>query len=484
MSTAISKISDKYRALPAPVKASIWFTICNIVQKGIALLSTPIFTRLLTPEQYGVYTLYQSWYQIITIFATLNLYAGVFNNGMIKYKDEKDKFTSVMQGLSTTFTIGLFIIYLCAIPFWNEMLGLNTLYIVAMFIELLFVPAYNFWSVRQRFNYKYKKIIITTAIIAFGSPILGVLAVISTSYKAEARVLSYVFVQVAVGMVFYFFNAMKGRKFFDKNIWKFALAFNLPLIPHYLSFTMLSQADRVMISKMCGNDFAAIYGVAYAISMMMTVFTNAINSSFIPYTYKELKNKRYDGVRDIANLLLLLIAALSVIAMAFSPEIIMIFATEDYYDAIWVMPPLAASVFFTFLYPLFGNIEFYFEKTKYVTIASCTGAVANIILNFIFIPIFGYYAAGYTTLACYILFAFAHYFFHRIVLKQKLPGVNNIYNIKFLVLVSVGVLAVMIIMIMTYTIFLIRYAIIITVLIILVIKRKFIIAKLKLIKKK
>lgn len=484
MSTILHKVSNKYRALPAPVKASIWFTVCNIVQKGIALLTTPLFTRLLTVEQYGVYTLYQSWYQIITIFATLNLYAGVFNNGMVKYKDEKDKFTSVMQGLSTTFTIGLFIIYLCAIPFWNELLGLNTLYIAAMFVELLFVPAYNFWMVRQRFDYKYKKIIITTAIIAFGSPILGVLAVVSTSYKAEARVLSYVFVQVAVGFVFYLFNAMRGRKFFDKKIWKFALAFNLPLIPHYLSYTMLSQADRVMISKMCGNDFAAIYGVAYAISMMMTVFTNAINSSFIPYTYKELKKEKYDGVRDIANLLLLLIASLSIIAMAFSPEIIMLFATEEYYDAIWVMPPLAASVFFTFLYPLFGNIEFYFEKTKYVTIASCTGAVTNIILNFIFIPIFGYYAAGYTTLVCYMLFSFAHYYFHRRVLKKQLPGVKNIYNIKFLVIVSIGVLAVMFVMIMTYTLFWVRYSIIMTVIVILLIKRKTIIAKLKLIKKK
>ena len=58
-------IKQKYQSLSQPVKASLWFTVCNAVQKGISLVSTPIFTRMLTPEQYGVYTVYQSWYAII-----------------------------------------------------------------------------------------------------------------------------------------------------------------------------------------------------------------------------------------------------------------------------------------------------------------------------------------------------------------------------------------------------------------------------------
>lgn len=186
----LKTLVDKYKSLSAPVKASIWFTVCNIIQKGIALISTPIFTRIMTTQQYGVYTIYQSWYQVLTIFATLNLSAGIFNNGLTKYPEKKSEFVSSLQGLSTTVTFVLFLIYVAIPQFWNELLGLGTLFVVAMFVQLLFEPAYLFWSAEQRYQYNYKSLIFTTMIIAIGSPLIGIIAVISTSYKAEARVLS------------------------------------------------------------------------------------------------------------------------------------------------------------------------------------------------------------------------------------------------------------------------------------------------------
>ena len=287
----LKTLVDKYNSLSAPVKASIWFTVCNIIQKGIALISTPIFTRIMTTQQYGVYTIYQSWYQVLTIFATLNLSAGIFNNGLTKYPEKKSEFVSSLQGLSTTVTFVLFLIYVAIPQFWNELLGLGTLFVVAMFVQLLFEPAYLFWSAEQRYQYNYKSLIFTTMIIAIGSPLIGIIAVISTSYKAEARVLSFVLVQVVLGLYLYIRAFAKGKCFFNSFFWKYALSFNIPLIPHYLSMTVLNQSDRIMIDKMVGTSEAAIYGIAYTLAMMMTIITGAINSSFIPYTYQNIKRK-------------------------------------------------------------------------------------------------------------------------------------------------------------------------------------------------
>ncbi|MCC8153168.1 MAG: oligosaccharide flippase family protein [Tannerellaceae bacterium] len=480
----IGRIRKLYTNMSAPVKASVWFTICNITQKGISLLSTPIFTRILTTEQYGVYSVYQSWYSIILILATLNLYSGVYNNGLTNYPEDRDRLTSSFQGLSTTVTISLFIIYLLNTEFWNNIFGLSSIFVFAMFAELLFVPAYSFWTVQQRYDYKYKGIVVVTAFLALGSPILGVISVLSTEYKAEARVLSYVLVQVIVGLVFYIYNFRKGKTFFSKKYWSFALKFNLPLIPHYLSMTVLNQSDRIMISNMIGSSEAAIYSVAYNIAMMMTVVTNAINNSFVPYTYKSIKEKHYDGIRRNSNFLLILVGGTCIIAMAFGPELIKIFASADYYDAIWVIPPVAASVYFMFLYPLFGNVEFYFEKTNFIMIASCCGAVANVVLNFIFIQIFGYYAAGYTTLACYILFSFAHYCFYKRILKEKIPEMNNLYDMRFVIGFSIVVLIAMVVMTMTYKTIVLRYGIVLVILIFAFIKRNEIIKKLREMRKK
>ena len=212
---------NKYENLSAPVKASIWFTICNVVQKGIALISTPIFTRIMTTQQYGVYTIYQSWYQVLTIFATLNLSAGVFNNGLTKYPDKKNRLVSSLQGLSTTVTFLLFLIYIAYPKFWNDIFGMSTLFVVAMFAQLLLEPAYLFWSAEQRYRYSYKNLIFTTMIIAIGSPLIGIISVMSTTYKAEARVLSFVLVQVVLGLYFYVRAFIRGKCFFDSFFLKY-----------------------------------------------------------------------------------------------------------------------------------------------------------------------------------------------------------------------------------------------------------------------
>lgn len=154
----------------------------------------------MTTQQYGVYTIYQSWYQVLTIFATLNLSAGVFNNGLTKYPDKKNRLVSSLQGLSTTVTFLLFLIYIAYPKFWNDIFGMSTLFVVAMFAQLLLEPAYLFWSAEQRYRYSYKNLIFTTMIIAIGSPLIGIISVMSTTYKAEARVLSFVLVQVVLGL--------------------------------------------------------------------------------------------------------------------------------------------------------------------------------------------------------------------------------------------------------------------------------------------
>ena len=453
-----NKLIDKYRKIPAPVKASLWFTLCNVIQKGISLISTPIFTRLMSTAQYGEYTNYQAWYQIVSIFATLNLYYGVFNNGMTKYPDDRERFSSSMTGLTTVITAALFIVYLIAPGFWNDKMKLSSLFVYAMFIELLFVPAFNFWAAKERYDYKYRKLVVVTLIMAIGSPLLGVLTVLNTEHKAEARILSYVFVQVCIGLVFYIYNMVKGKAFYIRDYWRFALAFNIPLIPHYLSSQILNQADRIMIGNMIGKGEAAIYSVAYNIAAIMQIVITAINSSFTPYMYKSIKDGECSGVRRNSKIIISLVGLACIGVMALGPEVISIFAPVEYYDAIWIVPPVACAVYFKFLYPLFSTVEFYYEKTGFVMIASCIAAGANIILNYIFIRIYGYYAAGYTTLFCYILYSLAHYVFQRRVAAEHDLG-GALFDMRYIVVFSIFMLGTMTCMLFLYPYRILRYMI-------------------------
>lgn len=458
----LRKSYKRYRELPQPVKASMWFMAASIVSKGISMFTTPMFTRLLTTEQYGIYSIYQSWYSIIAVFATLNLGGGVYNNGLIRFEADRARMSSSLLGLSTTVTLLFILIYACAMDFWNALLNMSTLFMLAIFLEALFVPAYTFWSVEQRFDYKYRNLVLWTLFIAFAGPILGVIGVVSTNlYKVEARVLSFVLVQISVGLVFYIRIFWRGRSFFSWKYWKFALRFNLPLIPHYLSNMLLGQSDRIMIARMVGSSQAAIYSVAYTVSTMMQLVTGAINSSFIPFTYKAIKENRLHRIKGNTMLLLAIVAIGCILAMAFGPEIIYLFAASEYYEARWVVPPVSAAVFFTFLYPLFGNIEFYYEKTKMVMVATSTAAAVNIALNYFTIQLFGYIAAAYTTLICYMILAFVHGINAHIILKKMGGSIAEVYDFKSILSLSALVCGVMVFMLLVYDYVLIRYLIII-----------------------
>lgn len=432
---AIRKLILYYKRASNAVKATLWFALCTCIQKGIQFLTVPLFTRLLTTQQYGQFSLYQSWYSLLFIFATLNLSYGVFNNGMVKYPQDRWRYLSSMQGLSTAITATLLVGYLIFSEFWNKILNLPTIVVLAMFLEFLMAPALSFWSAKQRFEYKYRAMVGVTLTIAFLSPTISFLAVTASAQKGLVRILSFSLVNSCVGLLFYIYNACQGKKFYVKEYWLYAIRFNVPLIPHYLSMMVLSQADRIMIGKFYGTGEVAIYSVAYTISLAMNVVMSSINSTFIPWTYQKCAKKDFEKIKKLSNILLLGFALISYLPILFAPEVVSIMAPQEYQAAVWVIPPITASVYFTFLYSLFANIEFYYEENKFVMIASTLAALMNILLNAIFIPLCGYVAAGYTTLICYILLSIAHYIFVAKVYKKHADG-KKVYDLKIIILLS------------------------------------------------
>ena len=91
--------------MPPAVRSSLWFSICNFMQRGIALITVPVFTRLLTTEEYGVCNVYFAWAEMILVFTSLQIPYEGLNNGLIRYEKDKDGYTSAMAGLILVMTV-------------------------------------------------------------------------------------------------------------------------------------------------------------------------------------------------------------------------------------------------------------------------------------------------------------------------------------------------------------------------------------------
>lgn len=465
------KLLEKYKLLPIQVKASLWFLVCSFLQKGISFITTPIFTRLLTTTEYGQFNVFISWLSIVSIFVTLQLSAGVFTQGLIKYEEDRKQFASSFQGLNLVLVVGWAIVYFLFKDFWNNLFGLNSLQMLIMLIMIWTSSVFSLWAAEQRVNYNYKVLVLLTLIISLAKPIVGILFVTHTQDKVLGRIVGLALVELIGYTGLFFVQLRKGKQFFSAKYWKYALRFNIPLIPHYLSQVILNTSDRIMISNLVGESEAGIYSLAYSISVIMILFNTALMNTISPWIYQKIKYRRVQDIKSIAYITMIVIAGVNLFLIAFAPEAVTMFAPKEYYDAIWVIPPVAMSVFFTYCYDLFAKFEFYFEKSHYITIASIGGAILNIILNFIFIPIFGYYVAGYTTLFCYVIYVIIHYIFMRKVCKENLDG-EEVYDIRVLLQIT-GIFLILGFGIMfTYKWMFIRYLIIGVLLLIVICNKK------------
>lgn len=435
MRVMLGKWIKKYKEMSVVSKATIWFMVCSIIQKGLSFITTPIFTRLMTQEQFGVYSVYTSWVQVLTILSSFRLDYSVFNKGMSKYPEDRDGYTSSMLGLTSVITTVLFVIYLCFHKKINAMTELGTVIMIALFVELFSHLAMSFWSLRERYEFRYKAVVLYTVLMAVVSSVAGVAAVALSEDKGSARILSNVAVYAigAVGLYIVIFK--RGRKFLNKDYAKFAVAFNIPLIPHYFSTYLIEQSDRIMIQKLISFEAAALYGVAYTVGGIIKIFTAALTNTLIPLQYRLLEKKDYKQLNRTIQMVMVAVTALLVLLSAVGPEVVYILGGSEYMAAQAVIPPVAASVFFSFLYTLLANIEFFFEANKFAMKISFVGAAVNIVLNFLLIPTFGFVVAAYTTLISYMIYAVAHMLYVNYLIRQS--GEEQRINNKMLFLLSI-----------------------------------------------
>lgn len=423
------------------------------------MITTPIFTRIMTSSEYGQFNVFYSWLGIISIFVCLNLYCGVYEQGVVKFDRDRKVFSSSLQGLTLSLAIIWLVIYFSFSSFWNSLFSLTTFQMVCMLIIIWETAAFSFWVVEQRVLLNYKVLVFITFISSLLQPIISILFMSFMEDKVTARILGITVVEVLFYTPFVFKQFYVGKIFFSKRYWKYSVLFNLPLIPHYLSQTVLNSSDRIMIEKMVGSSEAGIYSLAYSISNIMLIFNTAMLQTLNPWIYRKIKEKRVYDITRIVYVALCCIAIVNVLLIFFGPEIVAVFGPDEYSNAKWIVPPVAMSVFFVFCYSIFADFEFYYQKTHLIMTASIVGAILNIILNYIFINIFGYYAAGYTTLACYMIYCLGHYIFMKKIVKENI-GEKPIFDQYILLMITICFLTVGFLLMFTYELILVRYGII------------------------
>lgn len=416
------------------LKSGVWYTAANFLTKGINFLTIPIFTRLLTKSEFGDYNNFLSWLSLMTIISTLSLNASL-GRGRFDYKDNLVDFVKSILVLGTLWTGTIFIIIQIGAAFFTNLFSMSNVYIIYMFAYIAVAPALDDFQSIQQFCYKYKISVAITIISAVSTVGVSLFLMYLLPNKYIGRMIGAYAPLIVICCIIYVYFFVKGGKI-KIEYWKYALKICLPFVPHLLAMTVLNSTDRVMITKICGSEATALYSLAYTCSMVVSVLWNSLNTAFSPWLGEKLNEKKYGSIYNISTKYVLLFAIPVIGIMLISPELIIILGDRSYEASKYVMPPVMLGCFFQFLYSMYVNIEQFEKKTIGMAVASACAALLNLGLNAVFIPIYGYVAAAYTTLAGYVFLAVMHF------LLVKKIGMTKVYNTKRMIQISFIVIAI------------------------------------------
>lgn len=428
----IKKIKEKYSSLPVSLKSAVWFTIALLLQKGMNIILTPVFTRIMSKDDYGTFSLYNTWYNIFLIVCTFNLFGSIFNTILNKYQDRQDEVSTSVVGFNIVTTSVVFLIYLLYHSLFGDIQGLNFNLGVLIFVQIVSITPMSIWLAKGKYQNKYfvpSIIIIAQSIL---STIFTITSVLLMKDKVYARIISNIVIMALFSLIALIALLKKNKKIFNFKYWKYFFILGLPLVFHYLSQDIMSQSDQLIIDMYYTKDAVASYSLAHSLVWVCTIIITAINTAFTPWLYKKMNSKSYDKINDISNIINIIICFVVICISLLSKEIILIFGGSDYLDGAQIVPILAPSLLMISSYDLFSSVEFYYSKTIQTSIITFVCAAINLLLNFIMIPKFGIIGASLSTIFSYFLMALAHYFVMKYYMKKNsLPELFGSKKILF-----------------------------------------------------
>ena len=406
-------------------KAGLWYTIGNIILKGCVFFSLPVFTRLLSTEDFGIYNSYIAYENLISAVLGLGLY-GTIKNAKIDFQEEFDSYISSVFALSIfTFTI-VFLIANWMYPVYSEIIGFSRPIINCLICQSFGSYFIHFYGTKLNAEFKYKSYLLVSVFNTIGSIILSIILIIFVfpNQRFVGRIIGSAIPPILLVIILGAMVISRGRIVTDKKYWRYGLSIGLPLVPHVISQSVLSQFDRIMIKNMVGASQSGIYSSIYTICTITNVICLSLDNAWTPWMFYQVHDGKQIEVREVSKKYIDLFSLLTLGFICVMPEISRIMTDVEYWGGIDLLCPITLSNYCVFMYLMPVSLEYYNKKTAYISVGTLCAALLNLVLNLCGIKWFGYKAAAYTTLISYFsLFCF-HYF------MASKYSIDSILNVK------------------------------------------------------
>ena len=440
------------------VKSSTLYIFGNGIGQGLVFLSSYVFTRIMTKDDFG---LYGNYYSIVSILATLvgsNLFVGL-NIAYIDFKNDIKRYRSSNLFLSTLILLGIsgisFIVNLLIKQSWPiYLLVFALLHAYGFFI----INFYNYSANMENKYWSRTLMLILPNVLQIG---LSILFIFKLPFSdMNSRVLGSVCGIFGCGVVLYAIMLKQGKCIYHKEYWSYGLKVSVPSVLSSISYMVMINLDNVMVTHFNGPSAAATYMFVYNIGYILYAITQATGSALQAWLYRSLASANISNAKVVQKWYLVLFAIFAIGLLMISPEVIKFMSPESYWSFEFVGPFVIGS-YLMVMYSFYSIVGEFHKKNLSLSIYVCITAIVNSVLNYILIPHFGGIAASLTTVFSYLLL-----FVLMRSLSQRLN--KNLFSDKYFIVSFILVILCAVLYEFLYSLILIRYIIFVTILILIV----------------
>lgn len=410
---------------------TIWYGASSIAARFLFYLLTPYFTLKLTVAHYGDMSLLYAAIPFLNVIFTYGIETAFFRFAT-KEEYKKDIYSTATISIlgSTVFLASIMILFRASIA---HLLRLDdhpefiTYSAIIIALDTLSTLPFAKLRLEQRPR-KYALIRISTiilqiAIIYFLMSVCPRLAAknpygfIATFYKPDygvgyiilANLCASLFALILLQKEFFSFQFR-----FNKKVWRVMIVYSMPLIIAGFGGMINETFDRIMLSWLApvnninaAKDQVAIYSACYKLSILITLFIQAFRMGAEPFFFKQAEGQNPQKVYARVMKFFVITITIMFLVVAMYIDIWKYFLSTDaaklkiYWTGLKVVPILLLANMFLGIY---YNLSIWYKLTHktiagaYITLI---GAAITLVINFTFIPYFGYMACAWATFFCY-----------------------------------------------------------------------------------
>lgn len=416
-------------------KNAFIFTAGKVAAQFIGFLLLPLYSALLTPEDFGTADLINTLVFLIIPFVGVQMDTALFRF-TVDCRENRDKQKELFSTVIVVNLIQMCVyvaIFFAARPFislnYKDFLLLNV-------VLILFANTFLQFMRGLGYNIRYSAAVFITSVSGL---VLNVVLVAGFRMGVTGIIISSAVSQFLT--LFFSVFAVKPWKFFSFRKFKAKTAktflkYSFPLIPNQLAWCVMGISDRLVISGTLGIASNGIYSLANRFSSIFTSVTDSINLSWSESTSLHIKEKdRNEYISSMIDSLFVLFASGCFVFLALIPYAFMLI-NKEYSDSFMQIPILLMAVLCQAVVGIYSAVLIALKQTKSIAVTSIIAATINLLVDITFIGSIGIYAGSVSTLAAFFILAVM-----RCVLVYRLIGIRP--KIKVFVPVLVWGVAVM-----------------------------------------